>query len=73
MGDRIGYFQDLLEVGAIFPRRPAEAAEIVHGMRYLIENGMVNGQDLRIDGRWAVTTPWSTTGPDPRTLAPGLE
>lgn len=73
MGDRIGYFTDLLEQGAIFPRRPAEASEIVSGMRYLIENEMMNGQDIRIDGRWAITTPWTASGPDPRTLAPALE
>lgn len=42
-------------------------------IKYLIQSELANAQDIRVDGRWAITTPWTLDGPDPRTLAPALE
>ncbi|BEI84667.1 hypothetical protein CcaverHIS002_0500680 [Cutaneotrichosporon cavernicola] len=69
--DRIPYFLSELEASAIFPRRVTDPTEIGHGIVYLIENGMMNDFELRIDGGWRGCSNWA--GGDPRKNAISLE
>ncbi|KAK9483531.1 3-oxoacyl-reductase [Lipomyces starkeyi] len=68
-----GYFNDDLLGHAAFPRRPVPVEEIVRTVVYLVENGYVNGEDIRVDSAWRLVTSRIPGGPDPRELAPGLE
>ncbi|KAL8278253.1 hypothetical protein RQP46_009426 [Phenoliferia psychrophenolica] len=45
-GPHMPYFQKELDSAATFPRRQAHLDEIWHGVKFLIENGMVNGLDV---------------------------
>ena len=47
LGERWPYFGGELEACAIFPRRAAEAMEIVDGIMYLLGNSMMNAFDVR--------------------------
>ncbi|KAK4699997.1 hypothetical protein P7C70_g6256, partial [Phenoliferia sp. Uapishka_3] len=71
-GPHLPYFKGELQASATFPRRQAELSEIWHSVQFLIENGMVNGLDLKIDGGWRLVSNWNG-GKDPRSEAPGLE
>ncbi|KAK9321838.1 3-oxoacyl-reductase [Lipomyces orientalis] len=68
-----GYFNDDLLAHAAFPRKPVPVEEIVRTVLYLVENGYVNGEDIRVDSAWRLVTARIPGGPDPRELAPGLE
>ncbi|TIC72154.1 NAD(P)-binding protein [Wallemia mellicola] len=67
------YFLSELERSSSFPARAIEHDEIAGTVLFLIENGMMNGQDIRIDGGWRLVTDRHPDRPDYRTLAPGLE
>ncbi|KAK9233739.1 3-oxoacyl-reductase [Lipomyces kononenkoae] len=68
-----GYFNDDLLTHAAFPRKPVPVEEIVRTVMYLVENGYVNGEDIRVDSAWRLVTARTPGAPDPRVLAPGLE
>lgn len=66
------YFEAELEAAAVFPRRQSDPSEVGHGIIFLIENGMMNDYELRIDGGWRNSSNWA--GPvDPRKNAISLE
>lgn len=69
--DRIPYFLGELDAAAIYPRRVTDPTEIGQGIVYLIENGMMNDFELRIDGGWRGGSNWA--GGDPRKNALSLE
>ncbi|RSH77077.1 uncharacterized protein EHS24_003704 [Apiotrichum porosum] len=70
--DRLPYFEAELEAAAVFPRRQSDPSEVGHGIIFLIENGMMNDYELRIDGGWRNSSNWA--GPvDPRKNAISLE
>ncbi|KAK9459233.1 3-oxoacyl-reductase [Lipomyces oligophaga] len=69
----LGYFGDDLLSHAAFPRRPVPVEEIVRTVVYLVENGFINGEDVRVDSAWRLVTSRTPGGKDPRELAPGLE
>ncbi|KAI5480159.1 hypothetical protein MNV49_001820 [Pseudohyphozyma bogoriensis] len=71
-GPFMGYFQSELDAAATFPRRQASLDEIWEGCKFLIEHGMINGLNLKIDGGWRLVSNWNG-GKDPRAEAPGLE
>ncbi|TIA90824.1 hypothetical protein E3P99_01397 [Wallemia hederae] len=73
MGARLPYFIADLTKSASFPARPIEPEEISGAVKFLIENSMMNGHDLKIDGGWRVFTDRSVDREDPRLLAPSLE
>lgn len=64
-----------LEACAIFPRRQSSVEEVTHGVTFLIENAMINGCDIRLDGAWRTISNWggSVHLGDPRQNAPSLE
>ncbi|KAK9428258.1 3-oxoacyl-reductase [Lipomyces doorenjongii] len=68
-----GYFNDDLLAHAAFPRKPVPVEEIVRTVVYLVENGYVNGEDIRVDSAWRLVTARTPGARDPRDLAPGLE
>ncbi|KAM0747658.1 NAD(P)-binding protein [Meredithblackwellia eburnea MCA 4105] len=72
-GPHLPYFESELESGATFPRRQADLQEIWSGVKFLIENEMLNGHDLKVDGGWRLVSNWAPGEPDPRAKAPGLE
>ncbi|EOR01561.1 hypothetical protein E3P89_02925 [Wallemia ichthyophaga] len=73
MGARLPYFIADLSKSASFPARPIEPEEISSAVSFLINNSMMNGHDLKIDGGWRVFTDRSVDREDPRVLAPSLE
>ena len=72
-GSHLPYFLTELARSSTFPQRPIEHHEIAGSVLFLIENGMMNGQDVRIDGGWRLVTDRHPDRPDHRSLAPGLE
>ena len=72
-GSHLPYFLTELARSSTFPQRPIENHELAESVLFLIENGMMNGQDIRIDGGWRLVTDRHPDRADYRTLAPGLE
>ncbi|CAN6613355.1 hypothetical protein TRVA0_005S02476 [Trichomonascus vanleenenianus] len=68
-----GYFQKDLQSHAAFPQVPVPPEEISRTVEFIIENGWINGEDIRVDGAWRLVFSRDPDGADPRTLAPGLE
>ncbi|TIA87684.1 hypothetical protein E3P99_03033 [Wallemia hederae] len=64
VGEKLGYFMTELAKSASFPQRPIEPEEISDAVLFLVKNGMINGLDLKIDGRWTLMT--DRSGDDPR-------
>jgi 3-hydroxyacyl-CoA dehydrogenase len=48
-----------LEAGAIYPRRTSQPTEVSDGIIYLLENGMMNDFEMRIDGGWRGGSNWA--------------
>ncbi|KAK7202379.1 hypothetical protein BZA70DRAFT_286221 [Myxozyma melibiosi] len=67
------YFEEDLKAHAAFPRRPVPVDEIVRTVEFIVENGYINGEDIRVDSAWRLVTNRASGLPDPRSVAPGLE